>query len=70
MLAHTLETLHGDLREKLRLEELKEKYQIVSELARDYIYEAIIDSGKTCPTYASSRFTELTGYTSNKYGKR
>ncbi|MFN3562078.1 MAG: PAS domain S-box protein, partial [Chloroherpetonaceae bacterium] len=68
MLANTVETLHGDVREKMRLkEELKKhtdtKYKVAAELACDYIYEAIIDSGKVYATFVSSRFTELTGYT-------
>ena len=68
MLERTVETLHGDVREKLRLEEeLKNhsdgKFRVAAELAGDYIYEAIIDDGKICALYASQGFTELTGYT-------
>lgn len=70
-LEQTILTLHGEVREKLRLQEefrkkADEKFRIAAELAGDYIYEATIDGGKVRAMYVSPEFTTLTGYSMNE----
>ncbi len=67
-LHRTIETLRGETREKLRLEEefrknADEKFRVAAELAGDYIYDATTDDGNIRALYASPAFTTLTGYT-------
>ncbi|MDW8437712.1 MAG: PAS domain S-box protein [Chloroherpetonaceae bacterium] len=64
---HTVETLRGEAREKVRLQEefrknADEKFRIAAELAGDYIYEATINDGKIRALYASEKFSKITGY--------
>ncbi|MCS7211297.1 MAG: PAS domain S-box protein, partial [Chloroherpetonaceae bacterium] len=66
-LQHTIETLHGEVREKLRLQEefrrnTEQKFHIAAELAGEYIYEATVDDGKIRALYVSPEFAHLTGY--------
>lgn len=71
ILAQTVETLHGEVRENLRLKDELKKYSSANfyntATLGGYIYEAIVDANTVIAPvialYASSEFHRITGYT-------